>query len=165
MSELARSVCFAIGQGLARGEGRGTGMSVSWQGQSASPSGGGLGGGWQRPGRAGRPAGGRKALAWMGGGLGGEAPPDGRMHSESAKARGHVQVQILSEKLNLDLKLEHVSWQGQCTSPSTGPGRADQNASEWTGPSGGLCPPSPQTPPDALAAGRRRAARVRSAEE
>ena len=42
VSELARSVCFAIGQGLARGEGRGTGMSVSWQGQSVSPSGGGL---------------------------------------------------------------------------------------------------------------------------
>ena len=61
VSELARSVCFAIGQGLARGAGRGTGMSVSWQGHSASPSGGGVG--WRRE-RAGR-AGGR-ASKWKG---------------------------------------------------------------------------------------------------
>ena len=78
MSELARSVCFAIGQGLARGEECGTGMSVSWHGQrqSASPSGGRLGWRRERAGRAGGREGGGKALAWMEGGSGGgEAPP------------------------------------------------------------------------------------------
>ena len=75
-------------------------------------------------------------LPVSGGSLGGaKPPPDGSMHS--GKARGHVQVHILSEKLNLDLKLEHVSWQGQCASPSTRPWWAAGTASEWTGPSGG----------------------------
>ena len=116
VSELARSVCFAIGQGLARGEECGTGMSVSCQRQSASPpSGGRLA--WRRRERAGR-AGGRacggKALAWMEGGSGGgEAPPRWQYALSEVERPCAGSNQVLSEKLNLDLKLERVSWQGQ----------------------------------------------------
>ena len=77
------------------------------------------------------------------------------MHS--AKPGGDVQVQILSEKLNLDVKIERVSWEWQWASPSTGAGRADGTASEWTGLCGGGFAP-PRLPPShwrTVAGGRR----------